>query len=109
MTQQKKGPAEAATSVQAGSLNPTKDHEMNKPSDTTAADDAAMADETRDLGDACDLLARARHLNELMFMAGESVRDKNMRNAITTGADIINDLLIEVRDVITANMERGAA
>ncbi len=65
-----------------------------------------------DINDVQTLLCRIRNLNELMFMAGESMSDRVTRNAITTGADVIDDMLKQADDMIdairTAGREGGA-
>lgn len=64
--------------------------------------------ETRDLDAAHDVLTRAKQLNELIFMASEGLQDRNMACAFTTGADIINDLLVDAQAIIVAVMDRKA-
>lgn len=80
-------------------------------SDTVSAAATGLPEETRDIGDAIDLLCRAISLNELIFMAGESIAIRDMKEAITTGADVIDDVLGEVKAILYANVERkgGAA
>lgn len=70
-----------------------------------AAGEAVPAD-TRDIGDAIDLLCRAISLNELIFMAGESIAIRDLKEAITTGADVIDGVLEEVKAILYANVER---
>lgn len=79
--------------------------------DAARACGEAMPVDDRDLGDAHTIIHRARHLNELMFMAGESLPDRAMKNAFTTGADMIEELLIDAANVIDVVMARkgGAA
>lgn len=81
------------------------------PNDATRATAETLPVETRDIGDAIDLLCRAISLNELIFMAGESIAIRDMKEAITTGADVIDDVLAEVKAILYANIERkgGAA
>ena len=78
------------------------------PNDAARASDEALPEETRDIGDAIDLLCRAISLNELLFMAGESIAIREMKEAITTGADVIDDVLGEVKAILYANVERRA-
>ena len=59
--------------------------------------------ETRDIGDACDILCRAIHLNELIFRVGEGLNDRALANALTTGADVINDLLKDLSTILHAH------
>jgi len=68
----------------------------------------AMPADNRDLGDAHTIIHRARHLNELLFMAGESLQDRATRNAFTTGADMIDELLKDAANVIDMVMNRKA-
>lgn len=72
--------------------------------DTEAAPEAV---ETRDIGDAIDLLCRAMSLNHLMFMAGEGLAIHDTREAITTGADVISDVLVEVKAILYANLDKA--
>lgn len=74
--------------------------------DAARATGEALPEETRGLGDAHDIIARAKHLNELVFMAGGSLRDRAMANAFTTGADMIDDLLRDAQAIIEAVMDR---
>lgn len=78
---------------------------------TVPAAATGLPEETRDIGDAINLLCRAISLNELIFMAGESIAIRDMKEAITTGADVIDDVLGEVKAILYANIERkgGAA
>lgn len=62
--------------------------------------------ETRDVGDACDVLCRAIYLNEVLFMAGESLPDPLLANAITTQCDFINDLLEDAKSILYANIKQ---
>jgi hypothetical protein len=67
--------------------------------------------EIRDLNDAVSLLIKGIQLNELIYTAGagfyhESVREKG--EAIMAGADILKDILDDVKDVLYAVMERKA-
>lgn len=66
----------------------------------------AMPEDTRDIGDACDVLCRAIYLNEVLFMAGGSQSDRKLANAITTQCDFINDLLMDAKAILYANIER---
>lgn len=76
------------------------------PNTSIQADGVAVP-ETRDISDAADILCRAISLNELMFRAGESLTDRALRDALTTGADTIDDLLMEVRSILYATMDAG--
>ena len=73
------------------------------PDDTVSAAATGLPDETRDIGDAIDLLCRAIRLNELIFMASESIA----KEAITTGCDMLDIMLEEVKAVLYANIERN--
>lgn len=77
---------------------------MNVQTDTTSVPDTAT--ETRTINDAIDLVRRARSLNELMFMAGENL-SAPMKEAITTGCDLLDGLLGEVRAILYANSDEG--
>lgn len=70
--------------------------------DATRATAEAMPIETRDLSDTIDLLAKAIDLNELIFMASESMPDPSVRNAMTTGSDMIDNMLRKVKDHLYA-------
>lgn len=105
---QQKGPASAPTLPSHGPTNSREGLEMNKHSNTTAAAETTMPVDDRDLGDAHTIIHRARHLNELLFMAGESLQDRTARNAFTTGADMIEELLTDAANVIDAVMSRKA-
>jgi hypothetical protein len=63
-------------------------------------------EETRDTSDAIDLLCRAISLNELIFMASEGIPSRSTKEAITTGADVLNGILGEVKAILLANIER---
>jgi hypothetical protein len=67
--------------------------------------------ENRSIGDASDLLFRAMSLNELVYMAGESIDSRHIREAITTGSDVVDNMLREVKAILDANIARkdGAA
>ena len=68
--------------------------------------------ETRDIGDAIDLFVRAINLNELLYMAAESTElSKEMSEAFTTGSDVVDNMLKEVKGILYANIDRkgGAA
>lgn len=60
--------------------------------------------ETRGIEHACDVLERAIDLNELMFRAGEGLNDRALASALTTGADVINDLLKDVSTILHAHL-----
>mgnify|MGYP007011849290 FL=1 len=68
----------------------------------------AMPEETRDIDDACDVLTRIKSLNEVLFMAGEGMIDPEMKNAITTQCDVIDDFLCDVIAILEAHLEREA-
>ena len=112
----KKNAASVAADPRHGSTNTRRGMEMNKHVNTTAAAGSAMASaddaysqERRSYGDALTVIGKARSVNELMFMAAESIPDFETKNAIATGADIINDLLVEARFIIDANLRRARA
>jgi len=71
----------------------------------TAKDTPAGA---RDIGDAIDLLCRAISLNELMFMAAHDIELHGKREAMSTGADVINGMLEEAKAILYANAEMPA-
>ncbi len=60
---------------------------------------APVENDLPSVGDVIDKLNRVISLNELVFMAGESLVTmlREPGEAITTGADVINDLLKEVK------------
>lgn len=61
----------------------------------------------RDAADAIDVLTRALSLNQLMFMAGESIKTDDVSEAITTGSDIMRDLIVEAKELIYAAIDGG--
>lgn len=67
------------------------------PNTTVRAAAEGMPVETRDIGDAIDLLCRAISVNELIFMVGESIAIRDMKEAITTGANVIDGVLGDPR------------
>lgn len=107
-----KGPAEAATSPSHGSTNPEKGQEMNVHTDSTPAPDGQMPAETRDVGDAIDIIARAISIAELLHMAGNSLwHDHRMSEggAIMTAVGILDDMLTDAKAILYANLEKGGA
>jgi len=70
--------------------------------DATRATAEALPEEPRTMIDALDLLGQAIRLNELVFMAGHSLGERDHKNAITTGCDLINDILRDARSVFEA-------
>ncbi|MCG8271549.1 hypothetical protein MIC97_08545 [Aquamicrobium sp. NLF2-7] len=67
--------------------------------DATRATAEALPEEPRTMIDALDLLGQAIHLNELVFMAGHNLGERAHKYAITTGCDLINDILRDARSV----------
>ncbi|WP_144223634.1 hypothetical protein [Mesorhizobium amorphae] len=68
-TLQKKGPAEAATSLSRGSTSPIG-HKNVETHNTTAG---ARQDERDPIDEAREKLTRIKDLNELIFLAGEGM------------------------------------
>lgn len=78
------------------------------PSDPVSAATTGLPEETRTISDAISLLCRARSLNELIFMAGEGIAIREMKEAITTAADLIDGMLGEVKTILYANADQPA-
>lgn len=77
---------------------------------STGAPEIQTPIETRDIGDAVDILARAINVTELLYMAGNHVwhdLSKNEGEAIMVGADMLDDILKDVRAILNANLSRG--
>lgn len=100
----KKGPASVGALPSHGSTNPQKDMDMNKHVNTTAA--AGTASETRDIGDAIDIVCRAISINELMFEAAHRMSDKGVRNAFVEGSVVVTDFLNDAKAILYASLER---
>ncbi|RVM15110.1 hypothetical protein [Sinorhizobium meliloti] len=96
MTKEAKGPAEAATSPSHGSTNPEKDQEMNENTNSTT-DDVTPSLSTR-IGDAQDILATVRYLNEAIFMAAGGLMNAEATNALQAVSGEIEYKLLAVRD-----------
>ncbi|EXL08741.1 hypothetical protein [Aquamicrobium defluvii] len=65
--------------------------------DATRATAAALPEAPRTMLDGLDLLDRAIHLNQLVFMAGHNLDGRAHKSAIATGCDLINDILRDAR------------
>ncbi len=105
----KKGPAATAIAPDRGSHNLAKGS-LNAMTHTTTA--AETATETRTVGDASDLLTRAIIFAELIFQAGTGIYSNGLREdgeAIQLGADVLKDMLKDVRSIIDANLDDGRA
>ncbi|MBB3610957.1 hypothetical protein [Rhizobium sp. BK602] len=63
-------------------------------------------DESRDptllVLDAQNLLSEIKHLNEAIFLAAHGLGVRHHMNAITTVADIIEDKLLKVEEILDA-------
>lgn len=70
-------------------------------------------DETRDVGDAVDLLRRAIHLNKLMYLAGTGIfhegGTREEGESIQVGCELIKEMLGEVKAILHANIKRKGA
>lgn len=77
--------------------------------DATRATTAAFPEAPRTMLDGLDLLDRAIHLNQLVFMAGHNLNGRANKSAITTGCDLINDILRDACSVLEALNDEQAA
>ncbi len=82
-----------------------------KTNDATRASAEAMPSIQIRIGRVQDALTRAQSLNELIFMAGESISIRNMQEAITTGCDLLKQMLVEADEMLDAirQQEGGAS
>lgn len=64
-----------------------------------------------DLSDALNKLTRVQSLNELLFLAGEGLlsMDRNIAEAITTGCDVIDEMLQEIKSILNVIQKGGEA
>lgn len=58
------------------------------------------ATETRDVGDAVDLLSQAAALNRLIFMAGGNIEMREVSDAIATGSNVVDALIEEAKAIL---------
>jgi hypothetical protein len=63
----------------------------------------------RQLLAALDKLARARRFAMLVFMAGESMSDREAKGAICTGADMVEKILLDVEAILRDGVEAKSA
>jgi hypothetical protein len=116
--QKEKGPAEAATSPDHGSIIPAKETKMNStifsssgetipvPAGETSPNGKHAGDKPMSLpslsshkiSDVEDILASVRFLNEAVFMAAGSIGDRDQMNAIQAVNDEIENKLLVARD-----------
>lgn len=74
---------------------------------TKAAVDAAS--QTRDVGDAVDIINRAISINELMFEAAHRLADKEVISAFVEGSLVIREFLDDAKAVLYANIGQEGA
>ncbi|MFJ6328097.1 MULTISPECIES: hypothetical protein [unclassified Rhizobium] len=60
----------------------------------------AMPDPSGLVLDAKNILSEIKHLNEAIFLAAHGLGDRHHMNAITTVADIIEDKISEVDELL---------
>jgi len=66
--------------------------------------------ETRDVGDAIDLLCKAISINNLIFEAAHRMSDKVVRNAFVEGICVVDDTLNEAKAILYARLDpKGGA
>lgn len=75
--------------------------------DATRASAEAVPIETRDVGDAIDIICRAIAINELMFEAAHRLGDKAIVNAYVEGSSVIHDFLVDAKAVLYAAKDAG--
>src|SRR5690554_6780324 len=101
--QKQKDAAPAATDPRHGPIhNPPKDQNMNTERDSTAA--AVTASETRDVGDAIDIINRAISINELIFESAHRLGDREVISAFVEGTMVIREFLDDAKSVLYANI-----
>lgn len=83
---------------------------MNQTEHSIGAPEVQMPVETRNIGDAIGILHRAINVTELLYMAGNHIwhdLNQNEGEAIMVGADMLDNILKDVRTILYANIQRG--
>ncbi len=100
---QKKGPAEAATSPSRGSPNLVGRNEMNTHTNSTGAHESASDLDIKKiksgLNDALTSLSEASELAELVWLAAGSIC-KHERDAMQIGASSVKERIAIVREFV---------
>ncbi|MGN6304857.1 MAG: hypothetical protein ACTHNH_08580 [Mesorhizobium sp.] len=82
---------------------------MNQTEHSTGSPEVQTAVETRDIGDAIDILVQAMSINRVMWAAAPNVCEgKDERDGMMFIIDHVDDLLKDVKTILYANIQRGA-
>ncbi|MGB3831198.1 MAG: hypothetical protein WA975_04960 [Mesorhizobium sp.] len=82
---------------------------MNQTEHSTGASEVQMPVETRDIGDAIDILVQAMSINRVVWAAAPTVcEDRDERDGMMFIVDHVNDLMKDVKAILYANLSRGS-
>lgn len=81
---------------------------MNQTEYSTGAPEVQTPVETRDIGDAIDILVQAMSINRVVWAAAPNVcEDRDERDGMMFIVDHVDDLLKDVKAILYANVRRG--
>lgn len=88
---------------------PVKETPMNSPEDSTAAPEGQLPAETRDIGDAIDILVQAMSVNRVVWLAAPAYDGSaSERDGMMFVIDHVDDLLKDVKSILYANIRQGS-